>query len=41
MAAASLVVSGLGSDADIVDFDGTVEVLRQHAPSAVVRTLAP
>lgn len=37
MAAASLVVSGLGSDAGIVDFDGTVEVLRQHAPPEFVR----
>ncbi len=37
MAAASLVVTGLGSDAGIVDFDGTFEVLRRHAPSAVLR----
>jgi sugar/nucleoside kinase (ribokinase family) len=36
MAAASLVVSGLGSDAGIVDFDGTFEILRRHAPSEVV-----
>lgn len=36
MAAASLVVSGLGSDAGIVDFDGTVEILRRHAPREVV-----
>ncbi|HUZ55304.1 MAG TPA: sugar kinase [Streptosporangiaceae bacterium] len=36
MAAASLVVSGLGSDAGIVDFDGTVEVLRQRAPAEIV-----
>ncbi len=35
MAAASLVVTGLGSDAGIVDFDGTLGVLRQNAPAAV------
>jgi sugar/nucleoside kinase (ribokinase family) len=35
MAAASLVVSGLGSDAGIVDFETTVEVLRANAPSEV------
>jgi sugar/nucleoside kinase (ribokinase family) len=40
MAAASLVVSGLGSDAGIVDFDGTVEILRRHAPSEVVSRVA-
>jgi sugar/nucleoside kinase (ribokinase family) len=37
MAAASLVVTGLGSDAGIVDFPGTLDVLRQHAPAAVLR----
>ncbi len=36
MAAASLVVTGLGSDAGIVDFDGTLDVLRRHAPAAVL-----
>src|SRR5258706_536487 len=36
MAAASLVVTGLGSDAGIVDFEGTLEVLRRHAPRAAV-----
>ena len=35
--AASLVVTGLGSDAGIVDFDGTLGVLRKHAPADVVR----
>jgi sugar/nucleoside kinase (ribokinase family) len=40
MAAASLVITGLGSDAGIVDFDGTFEVLRRHAPSEVVRRAA-
>jgi sugar/nucleoside kinase (ribokinase family) len=39
MAAASLVVSGLGSDAGIVDFDGTLEVLRRHAPAEIVSQL--
>ena len=39
MAAASLVVSGLGSDAGIVDFDGTVEVLHQHARADTVRRI--
>jgi sugar/nucleoside kinase (ribokinase family) len=37
MAAASLVVTGLGSDAGIIDFDGTLDVLRRHAPGAVLR----
>ena len=37
MAAASLVVTGLGSDAGIVDFDGTLDVLRKHAPAEVLR----
>ncbi len=36
-AAASLVITGLGSDAGIVDFPGTLEVLRRHAPAAVRR----
>jgi sugar/nucleoside kinase (ribokinase family) len=40
MAAASLVVSGLGSDAGIVDLDGTLEVIRRHAPPAVARRLS-
>ena len=40
MAAASLVVSGLGSDAGIVDLDSTLEVIRRHAPPAVARRLA-
>jgi sugar/nucleoside kinase (ribokinase family) len=35
MAAASLVVSGLGSDAGIIDLDGTLDVLRRHAPAEV------
>jgi sugar/nucleoside kinase (ribokinase family) len=35
MAAASLVVTGLGSDAGIVDLDGTLDVLRRHAPAEV------
>jgi sugar/nucleoside kinase (ribokinase family) len=40
MAAASLVVTGLGSDAGIVDFDGTFDVLRKHAPGEVMRRVA-
>lgn len=36
MAAASQVVSGLGSDAGIVNFDGTFKILRANAPSAVL-----
>jgi sugar/nucleoside kinase (ribokinase family) len=40
MAAASLVVTGLGSDAGIADFDGTFEVLSRHAPSDVLRRVA-
>jgi sugar/nucleoside kinase (ribokinase family) len=39
MAAASLVVSGLGSDAGIVDLDGTMEIVRQHAPAEVTRRI--
>lgn len=39
MAAASLVAGGLGSDAGIVDYAGTVEVLRRHAPSQVLRRI--
>lgn len=37
MAAASLVVTGLGSDAGIVDFDGTLDMLRRHAPAEVLQ----
>jgi sugar/nucleoside kinase (ribokinase family) len=37
MAAASLVVTGLGSDAGIVDFAGTLDVLGKHAPAEVLR----
>lgn len=37
MAAASLVATGLGSDAGIADFDGTLAVLRKHAPADVLR----
>ncbi|MGO8957408.1 MAG: carbohydrate kinase family protein [Streptosporangiaceae bacterium] len=40
MAAASLVVSGLGSDAGIVDIDGTLDVIRRHAPAIVAGRLA-
>jgi sugar/nucleoside kinase (ribokinase family) len=40
MAAASLVVTGLGSDAGIVDFEGTLDVLRRHAPGEVLRRAA-
>jgi sugar/nucleoside kinase (ribokinase family) len=40
MAAASLVVTGLGSDAGIVDFDRTLDVLRQNAPKAVLERVA-
>lgn len=40
MAAASLVVGGLGSDAGIVDLDCTLEVIRRHAPPAVARRLS-
>jgi sugar/nucleoside kinase (ribokinase family) len=39
MAASSLVVSGLGSDAGIVDLNGTVDIIRLHAPAAVARRL--
>ena len=39
MAAASLVVGGLGSDAGIIDLDSTLEVIRRHAPPAVGRRL--
>ena len=35
MAAASLVAGGLGSDAGIVDYAGTVDVLRSHAPGRI------
>jgi hypothetical protein len=37
MAAASLVATGLGSDAGIVDFDGTLDMLRKHAPAEILR----
>jgi sugar/nucleoside kinase (ribokinase family) len=37
MAAASLVATGLGSDAGIIDFDGTIDVLRRHAPAEVLQ----
>ena len=40
MAAASLVVSGLGSDAGIIDLEGTMEVFRRHAPGGVVRRVS-
>jgi sugar/nucleoside kinase (ribokinase family) len=40
MAAAALTVTGLGSDAGIVDFAGTLGVLRRHAPAATVARLA-
>jgi len=40
MAAASLVVSGLGSDAGIIDLGGTLDVIRRHAPAAVARRLS-
>jgi sugar/nucleoside kinase (ribokinase family) len=39
MAAASLVAGGLGSDAGIVDYAGTVEALRGHAPDRVLRRI--
>jgi hypothetical protein len=39
MAAASLVAGGLGSDAGIVDYAGTVDVLRSHAPSEVLQRI--
>jgi sugar/nucleoside kinase (ribokinase family) len=39
MAAASLVVSGLGSDAGIVDLAGTLEVIRRHAPREVAHRI--
>ncbi len=39
MAAASLVVTGLGSDAGIVDLEGTLDVLRRHAPGDAVRRI--
>jgi len=36
MAAAALVAGGLGSDAGIVDYAGTIDVLRSHAPRQVL-----
>jgi sugar/nucleoside kinase (ribokinase family) len=41
MAAASLVAGGLGSDAGIVDYAGTVGVLRSNAPSQVRHRIGP
>lgn len=41
MAAASLVAGGLGSDAGIVDYAGTLDVLRSHAPHQVLRRIGP
>jgi sugar/nucleoside kinase (ribokinase family) len=41
MAAASLVAGGLGSDAGIVDYAGTIDVLRTRAPAQVLRRLDP
>jgi sugar/nucleoside kinase (ribokinase family) len=41
MAAASLVAGGLGSDAGIVDYAGTIDVLRTRAPDQVLRRLDP
>jgi sugar/nucleoside kinase (ribokinase family) len=44
MAAAALVVGGLGSDAGLVDLAGTIDLLAHHAPAAVmerVRSYAP
>jgi sugar/nucleoside kinase (ribokinase family) len=39
MAAASQVATGLGSDAGIVDYPSTIELLRQHAPSSLLARL--
>jgi sugar/nucleoside kinase (ribokinase family) len=39
MAAASQVAGGLGSDAGIIDYEGTIEILRQHAPDTVLRRI--
>jgi sugar/nucleoside kinase (ribokinase family) len=39
MAAACQVAGGLGSDAGIVDYAGTVEVLRLHAPASVLAAI--
>jgi sugar/nucleoside kinase (ribokinase family) len=39
MAAASLVAGGLGSDAGIVGYAGTIDVLRSHAPSQVLHRI--
>jgi hypothetical protein len=33
------VVSGLGSDAGIVDLDGTTEIVCRHAPAEVTRRM--
>ena len=40
MAAASLVVSGLGSDAGIVNLEGPLDVIRRGAPPEVTSRLA-
>jgi sugar/nucleoside kinase (ribokinase family) len=40
MAAASLVVTGLGSDAGIVDFESTLDAFHKHAPADVLRRVA-
>jgi sugar/nucleoside kinase (ribokinase family) len=40
MAAASQVAGGLGSDAGIVDYRGTLEVLRAHAPESVLERIS-
>jgi sugar/nucleoside kinase (ribokinase family) len=41
MAAASLVAGGLGSDAGIVDYASTIDVLRPVAPRAVLDRIGP
>jgi len=41
MAAASLVAGGLGSDAGIVNYAGTIDVLRTRAPAQVLDRLGP
>jgi sugar/nucleoside kinase (ribokinase family) len=39
MAAASQVITGLGSDAGIVDLEGTLQILHRHAPTPVQRRI--
>jgi sugar/nucleoside kinase (ribokinase family) len=39
MAAGSQVATGLGSDAGIVDYPSTIELLRQHAPRSLLARL--